>query len=156
MIARPLFNDPTDRFDAFRSFNQLTAALAPSAFKFDGKLHFSDPVDLAEAAFEFFNRADRPNGQYERSVSVGDVIAIFSFRCGSRFYAVENVGFEEVSRLVVIAALRKRGLSFEEARAVADGLETVDADCDGTNAHPPGRCEACDRAFADLTNEGGY
>jgi hypothetical protein len=49
---------------------------------------------IAEAVFAAGNRDDRPNGRYERSISVGDVIVVHGpgYLSPSRRFAVETDG----------------------------------------------------------------
>lgn len=50
---------------------------------------------IAENMFEMFNRDDRPNGQYAKSMSVGDVVQI-NYGDGRVFLACASLGFVEV------------------------------------------------------------
>lgn len=57
----------------------------------------SDPLAACERAFAQLNAEFRPNGRFERSLSVGDVI-----RIGQEWFACANVGWERVEEPVAI------------------------------------------------------
>lgn len=58
-------------------------------------------ISLCERMFSLLNADDRPNGESERSLSVGDVIAIrpaFSNAYApTRWYACESVGWQRIA-----------------------------------------------------------
>ena len=61
-------------------------------------------------------------GRIERSVSVGDVVQVIDKDAATvDFYAVGNVGWQYASRLQVIKALRRQGVSLGEARWLVKG-----------------------------------
>lgn len=67
---------------------------------FDAQVqHFATVKDamyaVAENMFIKFNRDDRPNGHYAKSMSVGDVVEI-SYGDGRIFLACDKLGFVEV------------------------------------------------------------
>lgn len=53
-----------------------------------------DATDAAETAYRLYNADDRPNGATERSVSVGDLIALDN-GTEVRFLSVDSVGFTD-------------------------------------------------------------
>lgn len=56
----------------------------------------------ADKLFAMLNRDDRPNGKLERSLSVGDVVAVWENAAGStstaEWYAVESFGFRVIDQ----------------------------------------------------------
>lgn len=72
----------------YRSDDPLIASeilfdVNPEAGKIDGFL-------VAEAVFMHMNRDERPNGQRERSLSVGDLV-----RVGDEWFKCEAIGFSK-------------------------------------------------------------
>lgn len=54
-----------------------------------------DDLSALQEIWVFFNRDDRPNGDYERSLSMGDVITLD----GQKSYAATGASFREVDTL---------------------------------------------------------
>lgn len=110
------------------SFDEYADALVPSRFFVQAQ--GETPEEAAEFTFRWFNRDDRDNGRHERSCSVGDVIQVAVRQYPAEglpywrqhFYVVEPVGFREVGRIAVCAAIRRAGFSFTEARKATEGL----------------------------------
>ncbi len=97
-IVRPLFN--IDRESMFDGFGPTSALVASR--------HVAQ-VTSVEESFAYFNADNRPNGRDERSLSVGDVVQVAGATGGFTFFAVKPCGFEQVTRLAVIKALRRKG-----------------------------------------------
>jgi hypothetical protein len=63
------------------------------------------PVDVesveqaADEVFVLLNMDDRPNGQHERSLSVGDVVLVKAGSEPVKALAVEGVGFREITNV---------------------------------------------------------
>lgn len=55
----------------------------------------ADDFEALQEVWFFFNRDDRPNGDYERSLSMGDVITLDR----AKSYAATGVSFREVDTL---------------------------------------------------------
>ena len=91
----PFFNE-TSRFEAFTRGDRLTASkLGP--LEIEAGTHEA----AATKVFALLNSEDRPNGAFERSLSVGDVIVVERGESGrenfeGRHLAVEPHGFRNI------------------------------------------------------------
>jgi hypothetical protein len=76
--ARAFFNE-SHRFDSYRKGDPLTPSrLAPLVYTDYGENNEVDNEWLrtCERVFQYLNADNRPNGEYERSLSVGDVVVV--------------------------------------------------------------------------------
>ena len=89
------FNEtPEHRFSGFEHGDTLV----PSKLE-PFRLASPSPESVAEDVFALFNRDDRANGSFERSVSVGDVIQLTQELPTGEIHiwmAVEGSGFRQV------------------------------------------------------------
>jgi hypothetical protein len=60
--------------------------------------HGDSPKAAAEVVFTAMNLDDRPNGAYERSLSVGDVVCLIDVQGVEHWLAVESVGYREIDK----------------------------------------------------------
>ena len=83
------YNPYADGYDPKRAV-LVESMLSPMNMSVAG-----DDFAACEQVFYLMNRDERENGQYERSLSVGDVVAV-----EDRFYAVADMGFVRVDEVL--------------------------------------------------------
>ncbi len=66
------------------------------ALEHEGQSHHDLALDACDQVFGLMNADNRPNGKTERSLSVGDVIALEDEEGKLYVYAVESVGFKKL------------------------------------------------------------
>jgi len=87
------FNTGAGMFFGYKTGDPMTASrLNPFVVNAE-----SDDSAL-ETVFSLMNADDRPNGQYERSLSVGDTAMVEQPDGTLKLYACESVGWKEIAK----------------------------------------------------------
>lgn len=86
-FARIMFGDtPTQK-----EINEIYFKIAEINFIENKEILNRDHSELCELMFMLFNKDDRPNGKYFRSMSVGDIVCIDDAK-----YICASFGFEKI------------------------------------------------------------
>lgn len=104
-FAKIMFGDtPTQK-----EINELYFKIAEINIANDEDVPARDHSELCEAMFMFFNKNDRPNGKYFRSMSVGDIVSIDDNK-----YICASFGFEKIDIDLSLVPIHENSQKFSD------------------------------------------
>lgn len=104
-FARIMFGDtPTQE-----EINELYFKIAEINIVNEKDVPSKDHSELCEVMFMFFNKDDRPNGKYFRSMSVGDIVCIDDEK-----YICASFGFEKIDIDLSLVPIHENSQTFSD------------------------------------------